>query len=263
MRRALRGLLALTASLSILPSLILGVNDPSKDPPTLTAGSALHVRLTTTLTSKTNKAGDPFTGQVIEPVMVNGVEVVPKGSLIDGHVSYLKPAGRVTTKAAMRIVIDDIVTPDDIKYQLTGDLQEAKGVPCANVGSDSEGTIKGCGKSKKQAAKDAAIAGGIGAAGGLMVGLASRGGCSYYYGCWPGSGPGVGTDVLAGASVGAGTALIYNLLKKHKDIILVDGTHLTFVIDRTVKGVKSPASDDASSESQDEPSAESNSSPKP
>ena len=42
------------------------------------AGSVLHMKLTTTLTSKTNKTGDPFTGQVTQPINVDGKEVVPK-----------------------------------------------------------------------------------------------------------------------------------------------------------------------------------------
>ena len=35
----------------------------------LPAGSSLHVRLQTTLTSKTNKTGDKFTGYVEQPVV--------------------------------------------------------------------------------------------------------------------------------------------------------------------------------------------------
>jgi hypothetical protein len=83
-------------------------------------------------------------------------------------------------------------------------------------------------------AKNAAIGGGVGAAGGLMVGLMNRGGCDYYYGCYPSSGPGVGASVLYGAGIGAGTALIYSIFKHNKHVILVQGAEMTFVINRSV-----------------------------
>ena len=43
--------------------------------------------------------------------------------------------------------------------------------PCAKTTGDDEGTIKGCGKSKKDAAKDAALGGAMGAGAGSAVGL--------------------------------------------------------------------------------------------
>ena len=140
----------------------------SAPPSTLTvpAGSTLHVRLTKTLTSKTSKTGDLFTGQVTEPITVNGQDVVPTGSLVDGHVAMVKPSGRIAGKAEMRIVLDHILTPDEVRISMAGSLEDAHGGPCASTAGDDEGTIKGCGKSKKNAAKDAAIAGAIGAGAG-------------------------------------------------------------------------------------------------
>lgn len=210
----------------------------------LPAGSILHVRLTSTLTSKTNKSGDRFTGEVTQPIAVNGQEVIPVASTIEGHVTYAKSSGRIRGKAELRIVLDKIETPENLTYPLSAGLADLNAGDCAKMGSDNEGTIEGCGKSVKTAAKQAAIGAGIGAAGGLSVGLSSRGGCSYY-GCWPSSGPGVGTDVMYGAGVGAGTMLIYNLLKHEKQIILVQGTELTFLVNRSVGGGESPPTGDS------------------
>ncbi len=67
-----------------------------------------------------------------------------------------------------------------------------------------------------------------------MVGLMNRGGCDYYYGCWPSSGPGVGASVLYGAGIGVGTSLIYSLFKHNTHIILGQGAELTFDINRSV-----------------------------
>jgi hypothetical protein len=198
---------------------------------TLPAGTALHVRLTTTLTSKTNKTGDKFTGVVDQAAVSDSKTIIPEGSLVEGHVAFIKPSKRIKGRAQMRIVLDNVVTPDDVKYALNGTLQEAQGSPCAQTGSDDEGTIKGCGKSKKGAAEGAAIAGAIGAGAGATVGMAKEIDCEYYGNC---GGPGLGTDVMYGAGIGAGTALIYSLLRHEKEIILVEGTHLTFIVSRTV-----------------------------
>ena len=54
--------------------------------------------------------------------------------------------------------------------------------------------------------------------------------CRYYGNC---GGAGMGTDIMYGAGIGAGTALIYSLFKHEKHIVLVEGTELTFTVNRT------------------------------
>lgn len=235
MRRALRStVIGLIASGVLTALAALASEAPAGSVP---AGSTLRIRLTTTLTSKTNKTGDTFTGQVLQPIVSDGKEVIPTGSLIDGHVAFVKAPGRIKGKAEMRIVIDHVVTPEDVKYNLSAGLDSGQVGPCAKTGSDEEGTIKGCGKSKKEAAKDSALGGAIGAGAGASVGMAQVINCDYFGNC---GGPGFGTDVAAGAGIGAGTVLIYNLLKKQKDIILIEGSELTFVVNRTANADQIP-----------------------
>ncbi len=218
---------------------------PANAPPVVPAGSALYVRLTTTLTDKTNKTGDPFTGEVTKPITANGVEIIPAGSMVDGHVAFIKPSGRITGKAEMRLVLDSIITPEDVKYRLAAGLEEAKGGACAGMKNDDEGTIQGCGKSKKDAMKDAGIAGAVGAGAGATVGLGHEIDCAYYGNC---GGPGMGTDIGYGAAIGASTALIYHFFKHEKHIILVEGTALTFVVSRTSSADAQPVSQAAAKE---------------
>jgi hypothetical protein len=221
----------LLAGVSIFPSLLAG---ETKVPPAsqlIPAGSLLHVRLTCTITSKTSKPGDPFTGMVTTPIIVDGKEVIGAGSTVEGHVAFVKQSGRIKGVAQMRIVLDDIITTDDVKLALPAGLDDMNGGACAKTGSDDEGTIKGCGKNKKDAMKDAAMAGAMGAGAGSMVGIGHEIDCEYYGSC---GGPGMGTDIGVGAGIGAGTVLIYDLLKHEKHIILVQGTTMTFVISRSV-----------------------------
>jgi hypothetical protein len=213
----------------LAPALL--AEDTKVSPQTIPAGSLLHVRLSSTLTSKTSKTGDPFTGMVTQPIVVDGKELVQTGSTVEGHVAFVKSSGRITGLAQMRLVLDDIITTDDMKIKMAAGLEDMNAGPCAKTTGDEEGTIKGCGKSKKDAAKDAAIGAGIGAGAGTMVGMGHEIDCEYYGNC---GGPGFGTDLAAGAGIGAASTLIYNILRHEKQIILVQGTTMTFVINRSV-----------------------------
>ena len=214
----------------------LGVDAPPPATPAIPAGTTLRVQLDTTLTDKTNKTGDTFTGEVSEPITVNGKEVIPKYSEVDGHIAFLKPSGRVAGKAQMRLVLDKIVTPDGLNFALNGSLEDAQGGVCAkttNTGStkaDDEGTIVGCGKSKKKALEAMGIAGGVGAGVGATIGMGNTLECEYYGYCPPSH---TGGDILHGAEIGAGTALVYMLFKHEKHIVLVQGSELTFLVNRT------------------------------
>ena len=198
---------------------------------TIPPGTILHVKLETTITSKTNKPGDTFTGMVAQDVLSGTETIVPQGSMVSGHIAYLKRAGRIKAKAQMRIVIDSIITPEDQKIQLSSTLADSKGGVCGNAPSDDEGTITGCGKSKKDAAKDAAMGAVVGAGAGSAVGIGHEIECRYYGNC---GGPSMGGAILYGAGIGAATALLYNLFKHQKEIILLSGSELTFVVNRTL-----------------------------
>jgi hypothetical protein len=221
--------ITLTAAFSLL-------NARAADNPVIPPGSVLKIKLGTTITSKTNKPGDVFTGQVVQPIVQGDQEIVPAGSIVSGHVAFLKPAGRIKGKAQMRIVLDSITTPEDQTLRLSSTLEDAKGGVCGSTASDEEGTIVGCGKSKKDAAKDSAIAGAMGAGAGATVGLGSEIECRYYGNC---GGPGMGASTLYGAGIGAGTALLYNLFKHQKEIILIQGSELVFVVNRALDATKS------------------------
>ena len=241
MRRTLR---IFSAGFAILTLAVAALATQTAPPP-IPAGTTLRVQLDTTLTDKTNKTGDTFTADVREPIYVNGKPVVPQWSTVSGHIAFLKPSGRVKGKAQMRLVLDKITTPDGVVYPLNGTLEEAQGGVCAHTAAtgktkaDEEGTITGCGKSKKGAAEAAGIAGGVGAGVGASIGLGKEIECEWYGYC-PG-GSGIGTDILYGAGIGAGTALIYTMFKHEKHIVLVQGSLLTFTVDRTTTADKAPA----------------------
>ena len=55
----------------------------------------------------------------------------------------------------------------------------------------------------------------------------------------------MGTDVMYGAGIGAGTALIYSLLRHEKEVILIEGSDLTFVVNRSVEASQIAATPDS------------------
>jgi hypothetical protein len=231
----------LTALVLLFASAFAEETKVPKQTVSIPAGSVLHMKLTTTLTSKTNKTGDPFTGQVTQPIVVDGKEVVPKFSQVLGHVAFVKPSKRVAGKAQMRLVIDKVVTPDEDKqFLLPSTLDDSNNAPCAHT-KDDEGTLEGCGKSKKDALEGAGIAGAMGAGAGATVGMGHEIECRYYGNC---GGSSMGADIGYGAAIGAGTALIYSLFKHEKQIILVQGTELTFIVNRTTEAKDLPPAPD-------------------
>ena len=188
----------------------------SDDAITLPGGSELHVQMITTLSSKTNDTGDLWTGKVVEPIFGKGGEIVPEGSTVDGHITYVKGPGRVKGKGEMRLVVDSLSTPDRTKYDIVASLKDAQGEKI----KDEEGTMQGPGKDNKETAKDA----GIGAAAGAGVGAIAHG----------------GTGALYGMGIGAIAGLARGILKKGKDIVLPAGTEMTFVISRDTTAKKVP-----------------------
>jgi type IV secretion system protein VirB10 len=204
-----------TAGLAVM-LVISAMSFAADDAITLPAGSELHVQLITTLSSKTNETGDLWTGKVVEPIFGKGGEIVPEGSTVDGHITYVKGPGRVKGKGEMRLIVDSISTPDASKYNIVASLKDASGTKV----KDEEGTMQGPGKD----GKGTAVETGVGAAAGAGVGAIAHG----------------GTGALYGAGIGAMAGLAHRILKKGKDIVLPSGTEMTFVISRDTTAKKVP-----------------------
>jgi hypothetical protein len=52
----------------------------------LPAGTRIKVRMDTEINSKVNRVNDTFIVRVIEPVLNRGVQMIPKGAIIDGRI---------------------------------------------------------------------------------------------------------------------------------------------------------------------------------
>jgi hypothetical protein len=189
----------------------------STDTFTIPAGTTLDVELTSTLSTKTNQTGDLFTGKVTEPVFYEGQEVVPDGSTVQGHLTFVQPPGRVKGKAEMRLVLDTIKTPDGQNYALAAELQDVQG-PAGVTVKGNEGTIQGPGKDTKGGAIETGVAAGVGAG----VGAIADG----------------GSGALYGAAIGAIVGVAHTLAKHHGEAVLPPGTDMTFTVPRNVTATR-------------------------
>lgn len=209
---------ALMIGLLVPPSAPAQV-EPAGDSFKLTSGTPFEVRLMTTLSTRTNQEGDPFSARLVESIIYKGEDIIPVGSTLEGRITYTKEAGRITGKSEMRLVADSLTTPQDVRYLIIASVGEAHGMDGAKV-KDKEGTIQGSGTG----AKGGAIETGIGAGAGAAVGGLAAG----------------GTGALYGAGIGMVAAGLHHLFKRGKDVTLPIGTEMTFTLSRDTILQKAP-----------------------
>jgi len=172
------------------------------------AGTALMVKLNTTLATFSNRVGDQFQGSLTQPVVLNGQTVIPAGARIEGRVTKLSEPRRISGKPTIGILPEAVVMPTGERYFLDATLIDTN----LGRGSDvnEEGQFKGSGLDRRDKLET-----GGGAAGGMLIGGLI------------GGGPGV----LIGGAVGAGSGTAH-WLSKHRSAILPAGTQLTLELNR-------------------------------
>src|SRR6266567_5936702 len=171
------------------------------------AGTALMVRLDTTLATFSNRVGDPFQAQVTQAVVVNGATLIPVGARVEGRVTKVSEPRRISGKPTIGILPEAVILPTGERYYLDATLTDT------NIhGSDvsHEGQFKGEGHDRHDTLET-----GGGTAGGMLVGGLI------------GGGPGI----LIGGAVGA-TATTVHWLAKHRSATLPAGTELTLELNR-------------------------------
>jgi len=150
---------------------------PAPKTVTIPAGTTLSVVLSSSLNSGKNKAGDTFTGNLSEAIVVNGKTVLDKGTNVEGTVVAAEGSGRVSGKATMSLALTSAtVNGKAISLSTKTHAAEAegsKGRDAAIIGGGAGvgaaiGAIAG---GKKGAAIGAAVGGG----GGTATVLATKG----------------------------------------------------------------------------------------
>ena len=204
---------------ALLPCiLLLAAFSAAQSTSPVPAGTALMVRLETTLATFSNRAGDPFRGSLTQAVMIEGKTVIPAGTIIEGRVTKVSEPRRISGKPTIGILPEALIMPTGERLFLDATLVDT------NIGQgtdvDREGQFKGSGHDRR----DQLEVGG-GAAGGMVIGGLA-------------GGP---VGVLVGGVVGAGSSGVY-WLTKHHSATLPAGTELTLELNRPLQMTTAVAS---------------------
>jgi hypothetical protein len=164
---------------------------------TLPAGLDILVRLSHTLSTERNQAGDDFQAVLDEPLVVDGLVIAEKGAQVEGKIVQSDRAGRVKGRALLVMELTRLATQDGQLLAIETQYVEQEG-PSTQ---------------KKDAAK-VGIGAGIGAAIGAVIG----------------GGKGAGIGAATGASAGAGTVAA----TRGEPVVLRPETRLEFRLNQAV-----------------------------
>ena len=172
------------------------------------AGTALMVKLETTLATFSNKAGDPFQARLTQAVMLDGKTAIPAGTMVEGRVTRVAEPRRIAGKPTIGILLEALILPTGERFFLDATLVDT------NAGRDTDVNQEGEFKGSGHDSRDQIEAGG-GTAGGMLIGGLI-------------GGP---RGILIGGVVGAGSTGAH-WLSKHRSATLMAGTELTFELNR-------------------------------
>jgi len=177
-------------------------------------GTKIEFRMDNDLSTRTARAGDPFSGTVTVPVYVGSLEAIPAGSRIRGTVESVQRAGRVSGNSQLQLKYETIEVPGGQSYRL--------GATTAHLGSDSnrervdrrEGTVE----ERSDRGGDVKKVGG-GAGLGAIIGAIAGGG--------------KGAAIGGGIGAVAGTAGV--LMTRGRDVFLREGETVTIRLERPLE----------------------------
>ena len=174
----------------------------------LPTGTALKMKLETTLATFSSHAGDPFQARVTEAVTVDGKTVIPVGTTVQGRVTQTSEPRRVAGKPTIALFPEALVMPNGDRIVLNATLVDTS----MRRGTDvtSEGQFKGAGHDGKDVTEI-----GMGTGAGMLVGGLAGG----------------EKGLLIGGAIGAG-ATVTHWLSKHRSATLPAGTELVMELSR-------------------------------
>lgn len=170
----------------------------------LPIGTLVKVALAQDISTDTTPNGSTFTAQLLDPMMRDGVVLIPAGSTLSGVVTDVHGGKRFSGPAQMHLRTTNITLPDGTVYKLRGQAIDTNLTKDVKV--DREGTLLRKDHAGKVAEGMALTTGSGLAAGAVIAGL-------------PGA--------LVGAGVGAGVSTVV-LLKQERQMELPADAKVTF-----------------------------------
>lgn len=162
--------------------------------------TVIIMRMEQTLNSKRSRVGDRFTASVTVPVEANGRVVIPTGTIVEGRVTQVTPAKRMSKAGMIGIDFDSIIMPDGRRLPIVGALTSDD--PEIRRRIDDENSVRGPNSDRK-----AIFVGGGGTLGAVLGGIA-----------------GGGKGAVLGGIAGAGVGIAGVLLSKGEEAEVRAGT---------------------------------------
>jgi len=176
------------------------------------AGTKVALTLKHAISTKSTRDGDAVYAETTFPVVANNRVLIPAGTFVQGRISHIKQAGRVSGRAEVLIHFTTLIYPSGYTVLLPGAVENAPGVDKTKI-KDGEGTIRA---DSQTAEKVGTVAGT--AATGTVIGAATGG----------------GKGALIGAGIGGAVGTAIAMLSKGNDVKMEAGTTLEMVIQRDV-----------------------------
>jgi hypothetical protein len=175
------------------------------------AGKQVRVRMDGTLSSKTAHVGQVFHTKTVEPVYSSkGVQVVPPGSTVTGHVTAAHKATKGGKPGTIDVTFSSLKLPNGRTVTINGSLSSFEE---GGTTGDTEGRVSG----KKTSNRKVKFIGG-GAGGGALIGALAGG----------------GTGALIGGAVGAGAGFFGEKYTKGKNAEVKEGTEFGVYLNRAI-----------------------------
>ena len=171
--------------------------DPGPRREEVPAGTALTLVLETPLSTETSREGERVTARVERATSEDGGVVLPGGSVLQGRVTEVDRAGRVSGRAHLAVKWDTLTVRGESHRVSVSDLAMT---------------------AEKQFGRDAKIIGGSTAAGAIIGGIVN-------------GGSGAKKGAIIGAGAGAGAVLI----NKGQDVEMPAGSRWTVRVKETVR----------------------------
>ena len=135
---------------------------------TLPGGTWLTVRTTNPISTDHNQAGDAFSAVLTEPIVVNGFVVARRGQTIQGRVSAVEKAGRVSGTSKLGLELTQVSLVDGQQITLHSQLVTRDGGTSYGRDAAAIGTTTAVGAAIG-AGVNGGVGAGVGAAGGLVA----------------------------------------------------------------------------------------------
>lgn len=177
----------------------------------------IPLRLQSAISSRTAYVGEPVFCRTVYPVAVNDMMVIPVGSFIKGTVTQAVRPGRVKGKALIGLRFDSLTLPSGVTKRISGVLAGFAGNGKEGF-KRQEGQIVGEG-TKGRDAETVLVSGAEGAGIGSVAGI---------------SGGHSGAGAATGGAIGAMGGLIYVLATRGKEIVLPAGSNFQLQTTRPI-----------------------------